>query len=341
LTIDGNNAAPAVACLGLLVADTVGTPIDALPARGTLELIERIELHTGGNGANTGASLARLGVPVVLIGKVGRDNFGDFMVSALQARGVDTRGVRRDHAAGTAATIVLSHSDAERTFLHVAGANATFSESDVAWDLADGARIFHIAGLQLLPSLEGEPLARVLQEARRRGMITTLDTVMNPRSLGWAGLAPALPHLDWALPSFEEARQLTGEPKALRQARKLQAHGAKNVAVKMGANGCLVVPAEGKPFHVAALPNVRAADALGAGDAWCAGFLTGLLQAWPLDKIARFANAVGACCVEALGATTGVRSLADTLARLDLAAQAGEVAGSTSSDVEVDDLEAL
>jgi sugar/nucleoside kinase (ribokinase family) len=167
-----------------------------------------------------------------------------------------------------------------------------------------------------MPQLEGEGVADVLAEAQRRGLLTVLDTVMNPRSAGWAGIAPALPFLDWTIPSFEEAKALTGEGKALRQARFFQAAGAKNVAIKMGANGCLIVPVDSEPFHVAPRA-VEAVDALGAGDAWAAGFLTGLLHAWPpLEKTARFANAVGACCVEALGATTGIRSLNDTLALL-------------------------
>jgi sugar/nucleoside kinase (ribokinase family) len=259
--------APAVACVGLLVADTVGTPIDALPRRGTLEIIDRIELHTGGNGANTSASLAKLACPSRCSARFGQDNFGDFM-SVRSRRAASTWPACAAMRPPELRPRWLSSLDAERTFLHVPGANATLTESDISWDAITDARIFHIAGLQLLSALEGEPLARVLAEAKRRGMITTLDTVMNPRSLGWAGLAPALPHLDWAVPSFEEAAQLTGETKALRQARKLQEAGARNVAIKMGAHGCLVVPENDKPFHVAALPNVQAIDALGAGDAW-------------------------------------------------------------------------
>jgi sugar/nucleoside kinase (ribokinase family) len=138
---------------------------------------------------------------------------------------------------------------------------------------------------------------------------------MNPRSAGWEGLAPALPHLDWAIPSYEEAAALTGESEPLAQVRRLHDAGAVNVAIKMAANGCLIAPALAEAFTVPALP-VTAIDALGAGDAWAAGFLTGLLRDWSLEKTARFANAVGACCVQALGATTGVRSLAETLALL-------------------------
>lgn len=303
-----------IACLGLLVADTVGKTIDALPPRGTLGLIDRIELHTGGCAANTGVSLAKLGVPVAVLGKVGADGFGDFVIGALAQHGVDVRGVTRStDGTPTAATIVTVHSDAERSFLHVIGANATLTGADVRWEVIESAKILHIAGLQLVPALEGDEVARVLSEARRRGLMTTLDTVMNPRSAGWDGLAPALPYLDWALPSFEEAKSLTGESKALRQARRLQEAGAKNVAIKMGENGCLVAPADGEPFHVRS-HRVEAVDALGAGDAWVAGFLTGLLYDWPLEKTAALANAVGACCVRALGATTGVLTLAETLA---------------------------
>jgi sugar/nucleoside kinase (ribokinase family) len=306
---------PDVACLGLLVADTVGTPIDNLPTRGTLALIDRIELHVGGNAANTSAALAKLGIPVATLGKVGRDGFGDFMTGALAKLGVDTRGVVRSSDSPTAATIVTVHSDAERSFLHVAGANATYTEEDVNWEIAGSSKILYVAGLQLMSALEGRGVGMVLREAKRRGLTTVLDTVMNPRSAGWEGLAPALPHLDWAIPSYEEAAALTGESEPLAQVRRLHDAGAVNVAIKMAANGCLIAPALAEAFTVPALP-VTAIDALGAGDAWAAGFLTGLLRDWPLEKTARFANAVGACCVQALGATTGVRSLEETLALL-------------------------
>ncbi len=298
------------------MADTVGATIDALPDRGTLALIDRIELHTGGCAANTGASLAKLGVSVGILGKVGTDSFGDFIIGALAQTGAEVSGIVRDASAATAATMVTVHGDAERSFLHVIGANARITSSDVLWEFTRGARIFHIAGLQLMPALEGDGVARVLADAKQRGMITTLDTVMNPRSLGWAGIAPALPYLDWAIPSYDEAYLLTGEREVEQQVARFKDGGARNVAVKQGAAGCFVAPHDAAPFHVPVLANVRAVDSLGAGDAWSAGFLTGLLHDWPLSETARFANAVGACCVEAYGATTGVCSLADTLARL-------------------------
>jgi sugar/nucleoside kinase (ribokinase family) len=305
-----------VACLGLMVADIVGRPIDVLPKKGTLDVIDRIELHTGGNGANTGAALAKLGTPVVALGRVGQDGFGDFMLSSLERWGVDTQGITRDPEAPTAATMVLVHSDAERSFIHVPGANATFTAAHLNWDAVAEAAILHVAGLQLMTSFEGRDVATVMQEAKERGMITALDTVMNPRSLWWDGLVTAIPFIDWFVPSIVEAEKLTGTSHPTDQLAAFRAAGARNVIIKMGEQGCFVAPEGEKYFQVPAL-SVTAIDSLGAGDSWCAGFLTGLLEEWPLEKTVRFANAVGACCVQALGATTGVKPLAETLTLIE------------------------
>ena len=305
---------PQIACLGILVADTVGRAIDALPPRGTLALIDQIELHTGGCAANTATALARLGVAAGILGKVGRDGFGDFVAQTLARAGVETTGLVRDESVSTSATMVAVHSDAQRSFLHVAGANAAFGVDDVRWDALAGASILHIAGPQLMPRLEGDGLAAILREAKQRGLTTTLDTVMNPRSSGWDGIAASVPYLDWLIPSHEEATLLTGETDPHEIARVLRGRGVRNIALKLGADGSLALPHGGDFLPAPALPAV-AIDTLGAGDAWAAGFLIGLLHGWPLHQTLAVANAAGACCVEALGATAGVRSLGETLAR--------------------------
>lgn len=308
---------PQVICFGLLVADCVTAPVDALPERGTLALVERVELHVGGCAANTAIALAKLGASVGILGGVGADGLGDFVRGTVEAAGVDVRGVKRLPGAPTAATVVCVHTDAERTFLHTPGANARFIASDTDWGAAAGAGIFHIAGAQLMGALEKENgIVQVAQEAKNRGMIVTLDTVMNPESLGMAALAPALPFIDWLLPSESEAAVLTEKTDAAQQAEAFRSAGAKNVAIKRGAAGCAVFPDTGEAFTVPPFP-VSAVDALGAGDAWVAGFLLGLLRGWSDRETARFANAVGACAVTGFGATTTIRTEAETLAFLN------------------------
>jgi sugar/nucleoside kinase (ribokinase family) len=300
-----------VTCLGILVADVVGKPIDTYPERGRLQLVDRMELHSGGCAANTGVSLAKIGIRTAVIGKVGNDGFGDFLVQVLQQHGIDTRGVRRDEQEATSATMVMVHSDGERSFLHYIGANAALRLEDVDIDTVRQSQVLHVAGALVMPGIDGEPTAQLLRRAKEMGVITSFDTVWNTSS-GWMNtVKPCLPYVDYMIPSIEEAKMLTGKEDPEDIAQVFLAHGVKVVGLKMGERGCYIRSSEVK----LAIPRyqVQAVDALGAGDAFAAGFLTGVVKGWDLEQTGRFANAVGALCVTALGATTGVRSLQETL----------------------------
>jgi len=300
-----------VTCLGILVADVVGKPIDTYPERGRLQLVDRMELHSGGCAANTGVSLAKIGIRTAVIGKVGNDGFGDFLVQVLQQHGIDTRGVRRDEQEATSATMVMVHSDGERSFLHYIGANAALRLEDVDIDTIRQSQVLHVAGALVMPGIDGEPTAQLLRRAKEMGVITSFDTVWNTSS-GWMNtVKPCLPYVDYMIPSIEEAKMLTGKEDPEDIAQVFLAHGVKVVGLKMGERGCYIRSSEVK----LAIPRyqVQAVDALGAGDAFAAGFLTGVVKGWDLEQTGRFANAVGALCVTALGATTGVRSLQETL----------------------------
>lgn len=299
-----------VVCLGILVADVVGKPVESLPERGKLLLVDTMELHTGGCAASTGIGLAKIGIKTAVIGKVGADGFGDFMVSRLEQNGIDTRGVVRDRKNATSATMVMVHTDGERSFLHYLGANASLEEDDVDLMLVGGAKVLHIAGTFLMPGIDGQPTARILKKAREMGVTTTLDTAWDSKGRWMSLLEPALPFVDIALPSIDEARMVTGKQAPRDVAKVLMDFGVKTVGLKMGEEGCYIRSSDVElsipPF------KVECVDALGAGDSFVAGFLTGVVQGWDLERTGRFANAVGASCVTALGATTGIKSLEET-----------------------------
>lgn len=301
-----------VACLGILVADVVGKPIDALPPRGTLAAVDRIELHAGGCAANTAIALARLGVSTAVLGKVGRDGFGDFLAGILHKEGISTSGLLRDPDTATSATMVAVDADGERTFLHHAGANAEFTLADVAWPVIQAADVLHVAGPFLMPQFMSD-LPTVLEKVKVLGKITSLDTVWDFTGRWMSVLEPCLPFLDYILPSLEEAKQITGctDPREISEV--FFAHGVGIVGLKMGAAGAYVRTAQGEEITVPALA-VPVVDTLGAGDAWAGGFLCGILRGWDLERTARFANAVGALCVQSLGATQGLRSFEETCA---------------------------
>ena len=302
-----------VCCLGILVADVVGKPIESFPPKGTLAAVERMELHVGGCAANTGLALAKLGVQTSVLGKIGADGFGQFLAGTLERHGVNTRGLVYDDVAATAATMVAVDGAGERTFLHYPGANAVYTAADVFWPEIEAAPIFHVAGPFLMPRYMGADNAAVLKRARALGKTTTLDTVWDPTGRWMGVLAPCLPSLDYLLPSWEEARLLTGRDTPEDIAQVFLDAGVGAVGLKLGADGAYLRTAGGDDLHIPPYP-VESVDALGAGDCWAAGFLCGLTRGWDLEKTARFANAAGACAVQALGATTGVRSFEATYA---------------------------
>ena len=166
-----------VCCLGILVADVVGKPIEAFPPKGILAAVERMELHVGGCAANTSLALAKLDVKTAVLGKIGDDGFGQFLAATLERHGVGTRGLMRDAVEATSATMVAVDRLGERTFLHYPGANAVFTAQNVFWPEIEAATILHIAGPFLMPRYMGVDNASVLKQAKALGKTTTLDTV--------------------------------------------------------------------------------------------------------------------------------------------------------------------
>jgi sugar/nucleoside kinase (ribokinase family) len=302
---------PDVLCLGILVADAIARPVERLPPRGRLGLVEAISLHGGGCALNTASALVRLRLRAGVAGKVGDDALGTFLLGVLDERKVDRRGVVRAAGVPTSATIVLVDGSGERTFLHLPGANGRLSAEELDRATLFAGRAFHLAGALVMPELDGEPTARLLAEARKYGLLTSLDTVWDPTG-HWERVLPSLPHVDVFAPSLAEGRAITGENEPGAIAARLRAHGAATVVLKLGASGCYM-SGEGCEGPVEAVP-VDTVDGTGAGDAFMAGLLYGCLAGWPLERSARFANAVGALATTAFGAFEGVPELEHALA---------------------------
>lgn len=301
---------PDVICLGILVADLLAQPVDAWPERGRLVLADRMELHIGGCASNTAIGLSRLGIPVGVIGKVGDDPLGEFLQEALRREGVDSSGVRKDARASSSSTMVCVHSDGERSFVHCVGANATLREDDVDQEHVRNTRILHMAGSLLMPGFDGPPAARILEKAKALGVTTALDTAWDGSGRWMELVGPMLPFVDYAVPSIEEARMLTGKQTPEDVAAILMDHGVKTVALKMGIEGCYV-RSQDEEFRIPSF-DICSVDASGAGDAFAAGFLCGLVKGMSLEDTARLGNAVGAMCTLALGTTPGIKTLAET-----------------------------
>jgi len=301
---------PDVTCVGVLVADVIVRPVDTWPQRGRLALVESVALRSGGLAHTTGVTLAKLGVDTAVVGRVGADPFGEFLVQVLVDHGVRPH-VAREPQVPTSTTVVAVASSGERSFLHLIGANARLTGADVSDDLLRSTRILHLGGYFVLPSLDGAPAADLLRRARRLGCRTSIDVSWDASGRWLAVLEPCLPHLDILFGNQDELGHITGRRTPSEIAGALRARGVGTVAVKLGETGAYVDSAAWRghvPGYV-----VEVVDTTGAGDAFCGGFLAGMLAGWEVDRVARFANAVGALCVTAIGGTAGVRSREETL----------------------------
>jgi len=299
-------AANEVVCGGILVADHVCTPMRALPPEGHLVAVDGMYLLTGGCAANVGVNVAKQGIRVGVAGKVGDDYWGRFIREDLAGRGVDTEHVRVSEQEQTSQTMILLCQGQDRRFVHTFGANRDFRAADVRRETLRGAKVFYLGGYLVLPNLGAQELADLFRYCRAEGVRTVLDVVI-PTGFSYSGeLDPVLPFTDVFLPNNDEAEMLTGELDPARQARALLDKGVGTVVVTLGDEGLLY--AQGDQMWRAAHFPSPVVDQTGAGDAFCAGFIAGMVQGLDLHGCVRYGSALGASCVRSIGCYQGVFS---------------------------------
>jgi sugar/nucleoside kinase (ribokinase family) len=267
------------------------------------------------------AAVGRLGTPAGFIGVVGRDDFGESVLRRLQAHGVDTTQVRVVEDRPTALAFVTYNGDGSRHFVFylATSAAALLSPDDVGAGYARRAEVVHITGTALAVSLSSrEACYKAARECRAAGGRVTFDPNIRPELLGGepAGpvVEPVLELCDVLLPSAAEATFLTGETDERAACQTLVQRGIPVVALKRGKHGSAVFTA-GETIEVPSI-HVNEVDSTGAGDCYDAGFVVGLLQGWELDRVARFANVVGALSVTRQGPMEGIPTWSEVLQRM-------------------------
>jgi ribokinase len=277
-------------------------------------LVESIALTIGGSAGIMAAGSARLGLRTAIVGVVGDDVFGRFMLDELAGRGVDVSACRIDAARPTGATVILAR-PTDRAILTAQGTIADLSVEDLPPELLRRTRHVHVASLFLQPAILAglRPLAERVHAA---GATLSVDPNWDPSGDWDLGLRAALPAIDVFLPNAEEARRIARIQDLAAAARTLQGDGPRPiVAVKRGPEGALVVDAAGAVTEIAASP-AEPVDSTGAGDAFDAGFLTAWLDGRPVAEAAALGAACGALSTRALGGTPGQPTRAEAEAAI-------------------------
>ena len=291
-------------CAGIVVADTVCHPLARMPAQGVLIKTDRIEFSIGGCPANVAVDMARIGLKSGLSGRVGADVFGREVRNLLDDSGVDTSQLETSEATPTSTTFVLNVAGEDRRFIHCVGANAEYDGMHVTEEAIRAAKMLFVGGFCLMDSLTPERTVRLFRIARENGIPTALNVVLSDSTDTMAWLNPVLPWTDYFFCNNDEAERITGQTNTVKQAEALRELGAKTAIVTQGEHGSVLIGP--KDRLRAGVFHVETVDATGTGDAFSAGFLFGVLRGRTVADCLKLGAAMGASCVQSMGATTGV-----------------------------------
>ncbi|MEU4567706.1 PfkB family carbohydrate kinase [Micromonospora sp. NPDC023956] len=289
-----------VVVVGDIVTDVVA--VVAGPLATGSDTPAAIRVTGGGQGANTAAWLAEVGVPVTLVGAVGDDEAGRARVVELTRVGVDCAVTA--HGDRPTGSVVVLASDEERTMLTERGANEELTGAWVRAALAGvpDARHLHLSAYPLLDAATRDAGRTALAAARAAGLTTSVDAASAAplRRIGAAVFLDWVRDVDLLLVNSDEAEVLAGGADPAERARTLAAT-ARHVVVKCGSAGAVWAGPDGTVTSAPAR-RVTVVDVTGAGDAFAAGLLAGWLTgATPTAALAR-AGDLGARAVSGIGA---------------------------------------
>jgi sugar/nucleoside kinase (ribokinase family) len=302
----------------LLVIGDANPDVIVGPVAGPLEfgqaerLVPSGVLTLGGSGAIMACGAARLGLSVAFAGRVGDDDAGRYVRSALSDRGVDTSALVTDPTLPTPLTVVVTRGQ-DRAMLTAQGVLAATTAADVLATLLHTARHVHVSSYFLLSAL-APALPDLLRTARAHGATTSLDTNDDP-SGRWdrTALAPVLAETDVLLPNAAEAMRIAGATSPARAAAIL-AGGGLRVAVKDGADGAWYHTGR-ELLHTKGI-TVDPVDPVGAGDSFDAGFVAATLRGLPADTALEIAAVCGALSTMDHGGTGSQPTWEEALSRL-------------------------
>jgi sugar/nucleoside kinase (ribokinase family) len=267
-------------------------------------LADELRLSIGGCAANAAIDLSRLGVKVGVAGCVGNDAFGRFVLDTLREAGVGVDAIRTANERGTSGTLIINVVGEDRRFVHSIGANALLRAADIPLASLRPGGVLYLGGYLLLPGIDADELGKVFRQARVSGVTTVLDVVFPGPGDHAAKLRPVLPHTDVFLPNCDEARALTGHADPIRQAECFRDWGARTVVITCGGHGTYLL--SDRLRLRADVYQVPYVGGTGAGDAFDAGYIAGLLAGEDARRCLEWGSALGASCVRAVGATEAV-----------------------------------
>lgn len=344
-------------CLDIIPEFPQGTyDLSTLLVPGSLTEVGQSVVATGGAVSNTGQALHHLGEEVVLIAKIGDDEFGYTVQRILrQAGSMLADGLIVDKESNTSYSLVINPPGVDRVFLHSPGANHTFCTDDIDDAVLEGSDLFHFGYPPLMRKIyerDGAELKNIFDRVKSLGIPTSLDmTFVDPSSeagqVDWQALLKnVLSSTDVFLPSLDEILFMVDREKynqlvtdfgenivqgvdaewVEKTAQKLIDLGVPVVVIKLGKDGLYLRTATSVPGRAAAWNNISrfqscfstsVVGTTGAGDCTIAGFLAAYVDGASPEESMISAVATGSASTESLDAVSTIPHRSQLQTRID------------------------
>lgn len=304
-----------IAVAGTLLVDKLNI-ISAYPNEGELTQIKDVALAVGGLVPNVGIDLKKLSpdLDVFAVGKTGKDADGEYITNVLTKNGLDVSNVLQVEGLTTDFTNVMSIPGGTRTFFTYSGAGKTFGVDDIDFENLK-VKMLHLGYFLLLDKIDNGDGEKILKLAQEKGIKTSIDLV-SENSDRYKQVVPCLKYTDNLIINEVEAGNITGIEPILENMSKICQSlldlgvkerviiHAPSFGVCMSKDGFTIVPSYD-------IPSSFIKGTTGAGDAFCAGALTGIYNGYSDKEILEFSSAVAVTALSTVDATSGIKTVDD------------------------------
>lgn len=291
-------------------------------SKGPMRFSSSFERKVGGAELNFAIGCARLGLRTGWISRLGKDEFGKHILHSVRGEGIDVSEVQLIEGYPTSLNFkeIIEDGSGKTFYYRYNSPTLTMSPDSLTDSYFSGAKLLHITGVfPAIAEKNAEIIHRAITLAKHHGLLISFDP--NIRLKLWSKerarqvLTEFLPKVDIFLTGEEEADLLLGTSDPNEIIEICKNIGISYVAIKQGANGSIGYN-NGEFLKSPSIPTKKVVDTVGAGDGFDAGFVYGVLQQWPLDRILVFANAIGSMVVSVSGDNEGLPYLEDVLVHL-------------------------
>ena len=290
--------------IGELNIDLILNSIHGFPEVGKEIIADEIEQVLGSSSAIMAAHSSSLGVSTSFCGVIGQDDHGDFILSELKGKNVDTGLIYRSAEYKTGITIIMNYGQ-DRANVTFCGAMEAMDVHKIPWAEIKDFRHLHISSLFIQKGLK-ENVLEIFKWAKDMGVSTSLDLQWDPAGKWEFNYKDCLPYVDVFMPNVQELMALTKSGNLQNGIDKV-AEYANYLIVKLGIEGSVGIH-DNQVINVPAFKTSKYIDAIGAGDSFNAGFIQKFIEKAPLIDCLRQGNLMGALSTTSAGGTRAFES---------------------------------